>query len=153
MFCFNPQIIKMSTWFNSCTCWMISFLLRYFIRFILETLSNNGMFGRNFYMTTDGFILTWSVRFDDVTVIPVGRMELNCLSNLVRIGGPYPASHAGDAHHHRQMSVGSASSSATNLLGGKAHYIFFEKSNSLDRASIACNIAKWSIFTWTCALF
>jgi len=70
---------------------------------------------RNFYMTTDGFILTWSVRFDDVTVVPVGRMELNCLSNLVRIGGPYPASHAGDAHHHRQMSVAS-SNSATNIL-------------------------------------
>ena len=64
--------------------------------------------GRNFYMTTDGFILTWSVRFDDVTVIPVGRMELNCLSNLVRIGGPYPASHAAADPHHRQMSVGSS---------------------------------------------
>ena len=69
---------------------------------------------RNFYMTTDGFVLTWSVRFDDVTVVPVGRMELNCLSNLVRIGGPYPASHAGDAHH-RQMSVNS-NSSASNIL-------------------------------------
>ncbi|XP_039266622.1 tubulin polyglutamylase complex subunit 2-like [Styela clava] len=39
---------------------------------------------KNFYLTTDGLLLTWSVLLED-NKFPVGRMEINPFSNLVKI--------------------------------------------------------------------
>uniref|UniRef100_A0A8D0HEP5 Knr4/Smi1-like domain-containing protein n=1 Tax=Sphenodon punctatus TaxID=8508 RepID=A0A8D0HEP5_SPHPU len=41
---------------------------------------------KNFYLMTDGFHLTWSVKFDD-NPIPLGSMVINSISNLSRLGG------------------------------------------------------------------
>lgn len=50
---------------------------------------------KNFYLTTDGVLLTWSA-FTEGSKFPVGRMEINPFSRLVKIGGTtgstaYPA--------------------------------------------------------------
>eukprot|EP00116_Pleurobrachia_bachei_P006948 sb/3467210/ len=42
---------------------------------------------KNFYITTDGLLLCWSVKFNG-SVIPLGRMEVNPLGNLKRIAMP-----------------------------------------------------------------
>ncbi|KAH3834213.1 tubulin polyglutamylase complex subunit 2-like isoform X2 [Dreissena polymorpha] len=41
---------------------------------------------KNFYMTSDGFLLTWSVKIDNGP-IPVGRMHLNSMAKLLKVGG------------------------------------------------------------------
>lgn len=41
---------------------------------------------KNFYLTTDGFLLTWSVKIENGP-IAVGRMQINSISKLLRIGG------------------------------------------------------------------
>ena len=42
---------------------------------------------KNFYITTDGLLLCWSVKFNG-SVTPLGRMEVNPLANLKRITIP-----------------------------------------------------------------
>ena len=42
---------------------------------------------KNFYITTDGLLLCWSVKFNG-SVTPLGRMEVNPLANLKRITMP-----------------------------------------------------------------
>lgn len=42
---------------------------------------------KNFYITTDGLLLCWSVKFNG-SVTPLGRMEVNPISNLKRITIP-----------------------------------------------------------------
>lgn len=41
---------------------------------------------KNFYLTSDGFLFTWSVKIENGP-IPVGRMYINSINKLQRIGG------------------------------------------------------------------
>ncbi|GAB0206424.1 tubulin polyglutamylase complex subunit 2 [Grus japonensis] len=41
---------------------------------------------KNFYLMTDGFQMTWSVKTDD-TPMPLGSMVINSVSKLCRLGG------------------------------------------------------------------
>ncbi|KAJ7411017.1 tubulin polyglutamylase complex subunit 2 isoform X1 [Willisornis vidua] len=41
---------------------------------------------KNFYLMTDGFEMTWSVKTDD-TPMPLGSMVINSISQLCRLGG------------------------------------------------------------------
>ncbi|OXB79788.1 UNVERIFIED_CONTAM: hypothetical protein H355_012848 [Colinus virginianus] len=41
---------------------------------------------KNFYLMTDGFQMTWSVKIDD-TPMPLGSMVINSISQLSRLGG------------------------------------------------------------------
>uniref|UniRef100_A0A8C3LVB1 Tubulin polyglutamylase complex subunit 2 n=2 Tax=Phasianinae TaxID=9072 RepID=A0A8C3LVB1_CHRPC len=41
---------------------------------------------KNFYLMTDGFQMTWSVKIDD-TPVPLGSMVINSISKLCRLGG------------------------------------------------------------------
>ncbi|NWT31395.1 TPGS2 polyglutamylase, partial [Cardinalis cardinalis] len=41
---------------------------------------------KNFYLMTDGFQMTWSVKTDD-TPMPLGSMVINSISKLCRLGG------------------------------------------------------------------
>ncbi|KAL4228178.1 Tubulin polyglutamylase complex subunit 2 [Mactra antiquata] len=41
---------------------------------------------KSFYMTSDGFLLTWSVKIENGP-IPVGRMYLNGINKLLKLGG------------------------------------------------------------------
>ncbi|OCU02747.1 hypothetical protein XELAEV_18008515mg [Xenopus laevis] len=41
---------------------------------------------KNFYLMTDGFLMSWSVKLDDSTV-QVGSMVINSISDLLRLGG------------------------------------------------------------------
>ncbi|XP_067387014.1 tubulin polyglutamylase complex subunit 2 [Emydura macquarii macquarii] len=41
---------------------------------------------KNFYLMSDGFHLTWSVKIDDNSM-PLGSMEINSISKLSRLGG------------------------------------------------------------------
>ncbi|XP_010723498.1 tubulin polyglutamylase complex subunit 2 isoform X2 [Meleagris gallopavo] len=41
---------------------------------------------KNFYLMTDGFQMTWSVKVDD-TPVPLGSMVINSISRLCRLGG------------------------------------------------------------------
>lgn len=47
---------------------------------------------KNFYLTTDGFKLTWSVKLDNGPT-PVGKLYINRVSQLTRIAGNVAASH------------------------------------------------------------
>ncbi|XP_053157390.1 tubulin polyglutamylase complex subunit 2 [Hemicordylus capensis] len=42
---------------------------------------------KNFYLMTDGFCMTWSVKFDE-NPMPLGAMTINSISNLSRLGAP-----------------------------------------------------------------
>ncbi|KAM9331046.1 LOW QUALITY PROTEIN: tubulin polyglutamylase complex subunit 2 [Gastrophryne carolinensis] len=46
---------------------------------------------KNFYLMTDGFLITWSVKLDD-TPVQVGSMVINSISSLTRLKGGSPAS-------------------------------------------------------------
>ncbi|XP_052792461.1 tubulin polyglutamylase complex subunit 2-like isoform X2 [Mya arenaria] len=41
---------------------------------------------KSFYLTSDGFLLTWCVKIDNGP-IPVGRMYLNSMNQLLKVGG------------------------------------------------------------------
>ncbi|XP_064620032.1 tubulin polyglutamylase complex subunit 2-like [Lineus longissimus] len=41
---------------------------------------------KSFYLSTDGFLLQWSAKLND-TKVPVGRMEINAITNVSRITG------------------------------------------------------------------
>ncbi|XP_077672749.1 tubulin polyglutamylase complex subunit 2 isoform X2 [Eretmochelys imbricata] len=41
---------------------------------------------KNFYLMSDGFHMTWSVKFDD-NPMPLGSMVINSISKLSRLGG------------------------------------------------------------------
>ncbi|XP_062574536.1 tubulin polyglutamylase complex subunit 2-like isoform X1 [Saccostrea cucullata] len=47
---------------------------------------------KNFYLTTDGYKLTWCVKMDNGP-IPLGKLHINRLSQLTRIGGSIAPSH------------------------------------------------------------
>ncbi|XP_060072148.1 tubulin polyglutamylase complex subunit 2-like [Ylistrum balloti] len=47
---------------------------------------------KSFYLTSDGFQLTWSIKMDNGPQ-PLGKMRINRVSQLVRIGGTAPTSH------------------------------------------------------------
>lgn len=47
---------------------------------------------KNFYLTTDGYKLTWCVKMDNGP-IPLGKLHINKLSQLTRIGGSIAPSH------------------------------------------------------------
>ncbi|KAJ8304529.1 hypothetical protein KUTeg_018112 [Tegillarca granosa] len=47
---------------------------------------------KNFYLTTDGFYLHWSVKMDNGPM-PIGRLHINRINQLVRIGGSNSTSH------------------------------------------------------------
>ena len=40
---------------------------------------------KNFYLTSNGLLLTWSVKMNDCK-IPLGKMEINTLEKLIRLG-------------------------------------------------------------------
>ncbi|XP_045215779.2 tubulin polyglutamylase complex subunit 2-like isoform X1 [Mercenaria mercenaria] len=42
---------------------------------------------KSFYLTSDGFLLTWCVKIENGPV-PVGRMYLNSVSKMMKFGGP-----------------------------------------------------------------
>ncbi|XP_038072481.1 tubulin polyglutamylase complex subunit 2-like isoform X1 [Patiria miniata] len=48
---------------------------------------------KRFYLTSDGLLLTWSVRFDD-QMQQVGRMEINKISNVTKLAGNKAPSNA-----------------------------------------------------------
>ncbi|XP_038072948.1 tubulin polyglutamylase complex subunit 2-like [Patiria miniata] len=48
---------------------------------------------KRFYLTSDGLLLTWSVRFDD-QLQSVGRMEINKISNVTKLAGNKAPSNA-----------------------------------------------------------
>nr|XP_002740692.2 PREDICTED: tubulin polyglutamylase complex subunit 2-like [Saccoglossus kowalevskii] len=41
---------------------------------------------KRFYLTTDGMLLQWNIKFDE-HVGQLGRMEINAMSNVVKLGG------------------------------------------------------------------
>ncbi|XP_070542797.1 tubulin polyglutamylase complex subunit 2-like isoform X1 [Ptychodera flava] len=41
---------------------------------------------KRFYLTTDGMLLQWNIKFDDQG-IQIGRMEINAIANVTKIGG------------------------------------------------------------------
>ncbi|XP_033742974.1 tubulin polyglutamylase complex subunit 2-like isoform X5 [Pecten maximus] len=47
---------------------------------------------KSFFLTSDGFQLTWNVKMDNGPQ-PLGKMRINRVSQLVRIGGTAPTSH------------------------------------------------------------
>ncbi|XP_061172313.1 tubulin polyglutamylase complex subunit 2-like isoform X1 [Saccostrea echinata] len=47
---------------------------------------------KNFYLTTDGYKLTWCVKMDNGP-IPLGKLHINRLSQLTRVGGSIAPSH------------------------------------------------------------
>ena len=47
---------------------------------------------KSFYITTDGLLLCWSVKFNG-SVTPLGRMEINPVSNLKRVIAPQYSKH------------------------------------------------------------
>lgn len=46
---------------------------------------------KNFFLTSDGFQLTWSIKMDNGPQ-PLGKMRINRVSQLVRVGGSVPTS-------------------------------------------------------------